>query len=225
VKQKATQKREHRDRSDEVLAYINDCNEKGRPPTEREIMTAVGLHSPSAVDYYVRKLKTAGKLIRIKKSSRGLSLKSASKRQSPTSTIQLPGLGNIAAGIPIMVPGQDKMGEAALFEVEIPESYIPAGISPREVFALRVDGDSMRDAMIQDGDTVLVYKTQNVRNGDIVAAWLLKEHTTTLKRVRFTTRGIWLEPENPSSAFPKSFYLPEEIDIQGKVLGVLRLYR
>jgi repressor LexA len=222
--EKTVTKREHRDRSDEVLAFINQYHEKnGIAPTEREIMTGVGLRSTSNVDYYRKKLVKAGRLECEKKIARGLRSPAAGSKPS-AQNYMIPLLGNIAAGIPILIPGQGASASAAQFEIEVPESYLPGGISIENVFALKVVGDSMRDAMIQDGDTVLVYKTLNIHNGEIVAAWLVKEETTTLKRVRFTGNGVWLEPENPSAAFKPTFYLPEEVDLQGKVLGVLRLY-
>ena len=219
-------KREYRNRSADVLKFIAQYKKKeGRAPTEREIADAVGLHSTSGVHRYLNLLSKMGKLDRKEKSARGLSLPVESKVKISERNTPIPGLGNIAAGIPIMVPGQGSIFETAQVEIEIPESYLPLGISSQDVFALHVVGDSMRDAMIMDGDTVLVHKTQSVRSGDIVVAWILEEDTTTLKRIRFSERGLWLEPENPSSEFRKAFFEPDKVEIQGKVLGVLRLYR
>jgi repressor LexA len=222
-----SKRREHRDRSEEILAFIKQYTERERrPPSWREIQVAVGVKSSSTVAYYLNKLISAGKLEKKGFLARGVAIPSGSGTKFSGRNRLIPGLGSIAAGIPIMIPGQGALVEAAPIEVEVPESYIPSEIPSQDVFALRVVGDSMRDAMIQDGDTVLIQKTQDVHNGDIVVAWLVKEETTTLKRIRFTERGrIWLEPENPASAFKKTLFDVDEVDIQGKVLGVLRFYR
>jgi repressor LexA len=125
--------------------------------------------------------------------------------------------------MPIDTPGQNHAGESPLFSVDVPESYIPRGVDSADVYALRVVGESMRDAMIADGDIVLIHRTKNINNGDIVVAWLLDEHTTTLKRITRTENALWLDPENPSDAYKRTSYNPNKVDIQGKLLCVLRL--
>ena len=84
--------------------------------------------------------------------------------------------------------------------VQIPESYIPQGVKANEIFALHVEGNSMRDAMLTDGDIVILQKISidKVKNGDIVAAWLVETQETTLKRFEWGKRTITLKPENPN---------------------------
>lgn len=215
-------KREKRDRSEDVLTFFKGyLREQGRPPTDREIIDAIGLKSTSGAAYYIKKLIEDGKLEKQENVSRGLSLP---RRQETPQSLTVPVLGRIAAGIPIMVPGTGLTRENAIGQVDVPESYIPPGVSLEDVFALEVSGDSMRDAMILDGDTVILHKTSNFHNGDIVAAWIVSEETTTLKRVRLTDKGVWLKPENPSNEFKETYYTLDDVELQGKVLGVLRLY-
>ena len=215
-------KRVRRERSQEVLQFLRDYIAlHGRSPSEREIMQGVGLSSTSNVDYYLNKLVDARQVVWDKKISRGIML--PVKKEPPKRGPSVPMLGSIITGPPIHIPGEGLSAYDGP-RIDIPESFLPRGVSESDVFALRVVGDSMRDAMILEGDTVLIHKTQNIRNGEIVAAWLINEETTTLKRIRFDEAGFWLEPENPSSAFKPTHYRPGEVEIQGKLLGVLRLY-
>jgi SOS-response transcriptional repressor LexA len=78
----------------------------------------------------------------------------------------------------------------------------------------------MRDAMLTSGDIVILQQTANVKNRDIVTAWIKDDHETTLKRVEVTEQGIWLRPENPD--FEAHLYQAEQVEIQGKLLAVLR---
>jgi repressor LexA len=244
---------EHPDRRAEVLSYIHHCEvDNHRAPTYKEIGSQVGLNSNGAVDFQIQKLINEHKLIKLP-GARGLRVVNEctcpSQLQStqiaaaaptdlpegkPTHTpfalrlksvavLAIPGLGPVAAGVPIETPGQNHAGESPLFSVDVPESYIPRGVDSADVYALRVAGESMRDAMIADGDIVLIHRTKNINNGDIVVAWLLEEHTTTLKRITRTENTLWLEPENPSDAYKRTSYNPQNVDIQGKLLCVLRL--
>lgn len=218
--------------------------EKGVGPTVREIGTRVGISSTSHVDYHLKRLIEEGKVIREQNKARSIFLvqpalllptpaQDAKKKQPRkfgqiSKIISIPDFGNIAAGIPLILPDASFKAISNLDEeppnstVEIPESYLPAGVGLKDVFALHVEGDSMRDAMLTDGDIVILQRTStaNVKNGDIVAAWIIDTQETTLKRFERTERGIALRPENPN--YNTLFLQPDEVDIQGRMLAVLR---
>ena len=159
------------DKQEKILEFLNQhIEEKGYPPTVREICAAVGLRSPSTVHSHIRILQEEGYLNKGEKSSRSLSLKNKPAFQS----------------VPIL----------AQQEVE---GYVPyLGRDNAEVFALRVRGESMINAHIIDGDIVVVRRQQTANDGDIVVALLGEE--ATVKRLRRRTGQIWLMPENPDFA-------------------------
>jgi repressor LexA len=215
------EKSEKRTRTEQVFEFIKKYQrEHGRPPTDREIAQGVGLRSPSTADYHVKKLIAAGKMDKERHVARGLSL------QEPWLALELvriPILGRIAAGTPIFIPDTGPTAENGIGYVDIPRSNLPQTISMKDVFALEVSGESMRDANIHDGDIVILHKTANIKSGDIVAAWIVSESTTTLKRVRFTEKGLWLEPENPSDDFKETYYARDDVILQGRFLCIAHL--
>lgn len=212
----------------------------GMSPSLREIGKAIKVDSPSQVQYYVKKLEKAGKIKRTSNKSRNILLASPKKLSKPAqvrrgkvrivsqerSILDIPDYGPIAAGIPLHLPDASfkKTRKHSLEQnvVQIPESYLPAGVRAEDVFALHVEGDSMRDAMLTDGDVVILQKTSvnQVKNGDIVAAWIIDTEETTLKRFHKTKRGISLRPENPE--YETRYFRSDEVDIQGRLLAVLR---
>ncbi len=195
--------------------------EKSRPPTIREIGAHVGISSTSVVNYNLNVLVREGLIARDKEVSRGLRVVNAPMMRgfaSLSQTIQIPLLGKIAAGEPIPVldnAGGD--GEMISLTRDI--------IQEQEgLFALQVKGDSMIDALINDGDVVVMKKQQTANNGEMVAVWLKDEKETTLKRFYREQKRIRLQPMNPTM---KPFYQePENVEVQGKVLLVIRqLYK
>jgi repressor LexA len=127
--------------------------------------------------------------------------------------IQVPLLGRIAAGNPIPVPEDGFAGET----IELTRDLAPSG---SDVYALQVRGDSMIDAYINDGDVVIMRYQQTATNGDMVAAWLVGEEETTLKRYYHEGNRIRLQPEN--SQMEPIYVAPNNLQIQGKVLAVIR---
>jgi repressor LexA len=227
------------DRTEQTFGAIEKLSKTGISPTLREIGAEIDIPSTSLVDYYLRKLEKAGRIKRVGKKSRSIliippeSLQTVPLRGkglrlglAERSILDIPNFGPIAAGYQFHLPdasfqaARKNLSEDTI--IQIPESYLPAGVSMDDLFALQVEGDSMRDAMLTDGDIVILQKTSidRVKDGDIVAAWLVDKHEATLKRFQRTKRGISLRPENPE--YETIFLEPHEVEIQGKLLAVLR---
>jgi repressor LexA len=173
---------------------------RGYFPTVREIGKVVGLSSPATVHAYLNKLFEKGFLK--KKSHRDWEL--------VTDFSSVPLVGIVPAGSPLEI--FDHLGE----EVELPEWMVESG---GDTVAFRVQGESMKDAYIQDGDVVIVKQTPNAETGEMVVA-LLDDSSITLKRLKRDEKKIWLIPENPDF---QPIYDP--FQLVGKVVGVLRKYR
>ncbi|MDE1171298.1 MAG: transcriptional repressor LexA [Verrucomicrobium sp.] len=195
-----------------VLDFIENYSERhARPPTIREIQTHCGFASPRAVSYILEKLEAAKMILREAR-SRGLFSLRQKPQPAPLSGFQLPLFESIPAGIP------DRFDGGAARETL---SFVPStvGIShPDRAFAVRVKGESMVGAGIEDGDLVILEKKQ-ATPGDIVAA--LIDGECTLKRLLQRRGAYFLKAENP--AYPD--LLPcEELSVQGVVVGVVRSY-
>ena len=131
----------------------------------------------------------------------------------------MPVLGYIAAGEPTPVPTQESWGDfEAIDELDVPQGLL--GEVPADAYALRVKGTSMIDALVDDGDVVIVRPVDSVRNGDMVVAWLQAEKEVTLKRLYNEGERIRLQPAN--SAMSPIYVDPENLEVQGKVVAVLR---
>lgn len=214
------------ERQQNILAYIQEyLLENGRPPTIREIGGATSISSTSVVNYNLGILKDKGLLDRDADVSRGLRLteKAGGMVQQVVSTVsrmlQVPMLGQIVAGKPIEV-GNDAFG---VFDeddvVEVSASMIGAK-KPESLFALRVSGESMIDAMVNDGDIVIMQQQETAQNGDMVAVWIDSSGTTTLKHFYQEGKQVRLQPANPTM---EPIFVPaNDVRIQGKVMMVLR---
>jgi repressor LexA len=198
-----------------MLEFIKSFTlDNGYPPTIREIGEAVDISSTSVVNYNLNALQKEGHLVRDKTVSRGIRLKeSLEELRSVADLIHVPLLGRIAAGAPVPVPEDAFAGEV----IELTRDLVPAG---NDIYALQVHGDSMIDALINDGDVVVMRYQQTARDGDMVAAWLINEEETTLKRYYHEGSRIRLQPEN--SRMQPIYVAPDNLQIQGKVLAVIR---
>ncbi len=214
-------------RQQNILQFIGRFSrEHARPPTIREIGSAVGISSTSVVNYNLNRLETLGLILRNKEVSRGIRLTDDGMRRGgvapePATTsrnmVQIPLLGRIAAGEPIRVPGTD----FPLFDEESALSLTRDLIGDeRGVFALQVRGNSMIDALINDGDIVILRQVDHVANGDMVAAWLTDREETTLKRFFLEGNQVRLQPANPFMG--PIFADPAHVQVQGKVVLVVR---
>ncbi|PJF31822.1 MAG: repressor LexA [Candidatus Thermofonsia Clade 1 bacterium] len=198
---------------------------RGFPPTIRDIGNAVGISSTSVVNYNLNKLVEAGFVVRSRTVSRGIRLNADLMGEIPVrisydgEVVRVPMLGQIVAGKPLPVLGDDfdHYDEDAL--LSIPSSLI-SGTDPSQVYALKVSGYSMIDAMINDGDTVILRRQVTARNGEMVAVWLTESGETTLKRFYDEGDRVRLQPANPTM---EPIYVDKDkVQIQGKVLAVLR---
>ncbi len=195
-------------RQKEVLDYISSFVQRnGYSPSFEEIARGLDLKSLATVHKHISNLQTKGFLERAHNRSRSIDVLPPRTRQR--SAERLPLMGRIAAGYPV---------EA----METTESISLSDITGnKEVFALEVRGDSMRDEHIVNGDYVLVERTQKAREGEIVVA-LVRGAETTLKRYYIEGNLIRLQPSN--TEMDPIFVPATEVSIQGRVLGMLRKY-
>ena len=224
------------DRQKGMLKYIwSYVNDNGRPPTIREIGSAVNISSTSVVNYTLQKLSEKGLLERDAEVSRGLRLteqamsmyESAKEAVVGTKTavaeavgslLRIPLVGSIAAGKPIDLPDTGY----GIYDDEDMVELSSAMISGRKdgLFALRVKGDSMIDAMVNDGDMVVMREQKTAENGQMVAVWLKKDDTTTLKYFAHEGNRVKLTPANPTM---EPFYVnAKDVEVQGRVIMVVR---
>lgn len=200
-----------------ILEFIHEFyDEHGYPPTVRDIQLGCEVSSTSVVDYNLRILEREGHLRRQREVSRGMQLTSARPGHTRGGGRIVPLLGQIAAGQPIPVPAADTWSTFA-DTVEVP----PRLIDDREgVFALRVRGDSMIDALVGDGDIVLLEAVPSVENGEMAAVWLKSQQEVTLKRFYHQGAQVRLQPANPTMV---AIVVPaDDVEVQGRVVAVLR---
>ena len=206
------------DRQQKILDFIQSyLTQKNYPPTIREIGEAAGISSTSVVNYNLDKLVALGFLERDSKSSRSLRL-----RQEPVKVtvrnagLRIPLYGTITAGRPLSRPDLDS-GDIPTETIELTRDIVR---EPENVYALKVRGDSMIDALVNDGDLVVLRAQRVAENGDMVAAWLPEKGETTLKYFHREGRNIRLQPANP--AYAPMIFPAEEVEVQGKVIAIIR---
>ena len=190
--------------------------DRGYPPTIRDIVNGCGISSTSVVDYNLNILESEGYIRRHPEVSRGIELLSRSSARGHR--LQIPIIGQIAAGEPIPVPTPDTWDITASSEtLEVTENLTRG----REgVYALRVKGLSMVDALINDGDIVLMQYVNVVENGEMAAIWLKAEKEATLKKFYAEPGRIRLQPAN--NQMQPIYAEPDNVEIQGKVIAVIR---
>jgi repressor LexA len=201
-------------------------SENGRPPSIREIGDAAKISSTSVVNYYLEQLEKMGYIERDGRVSRGLRLNEKVNEvvQVVTDLMRVPVMGRIVAGEPIPVPASDFNYYDADTSVEIATSLLPTPEKNKQLFALEVQGDSMIDAMVNDGDMVImkpVASNAEVRNGEMVAVWIPSKDETTLKYFFKEKDGYRLQPANPTMG-PIMINKEEPLEIKGKVVMVIR---
>lgn len=198
-----------------ILEFIDTfTEEKGYSPSIRDIVNGCAISSTSVVDYNLRILERQHHLRRDPEVSRGI----VRLGQGARGKVTVPVLGQIAAGQPIPVPQADTWSTAQSAEqLELPQD-LTKGRS--NVYALRVKGTSMIDALINDGDVVLMQAANTADNGEMVAVWLKQEQEVTLKKFYHEGKRIRLQPAN--SQMQPIYTAPDNVEIQGKVVGVMR---
>ena len=208
------------ERQKNILSFLEEfTRENEYPPTIREIGAAVGISSTSVVNYNLNVLEKKGHIARDKTVSRGLRLVggSASGAARPRSdVVSIPLLGRIAAGQPIPIPDSD-LPPFGYETIELTRDIIGR---EENIYALQVKGNSMIDALIHDGDVVVMKHQEEAANGELVAVWLKDEKETTLKRFYLEGGRVRLQLANPT--MEPIYAHPSNVEIQGKVVLVIR---
>jgi repressor LexA len=191
-------------------------NDKGYPPSIRDIQTGCRISSTSVVDYNLNILETRGYLRRHAEVSRGIQLLNREKNND--SMVAIPIVGMIAAGVPIPAMTPETWDVAAVSEMmKVPRELTR---DKKNVYALRVKGLSMVDAFINDGDIVIMQSVNAVENGEMAAVWLNEEKEVTLKKVYIEPDRIRLQPANEQ--MQPIYVSPDNLGVQGKVIAVIR---
>jgi repressor LexA len=192
-----------------ILRFIRDfIRDKDYPPSIRDIQDGCGISSTSVVDYNLKALERLGYIKRDREVSRAIELVGRRRMSS------VPVVGQIAAGQPIDVPAPDAWGQQEFEEdVDVPDEVTRG---KDNVFALRVKGTSMIDALVNDGDLVVMQQTSSADNGDMVAVWLRDKQETTLKKIYYEGDRIRLQPANVT--MDPIYVRAEDVEVQGKVL-------
>ena len=220
-------------RHKKILSFLEAFQSKnGYPPSIREIGDHTQISSTSVVNYYLNQLEEMHYIERVSNVSRGINLLKTSKGNSVKNLmtavtdfadqlISIPLVGNIVAGEQMPVPASDFSYYDSESGIDIARSLLPAGDHPEDLYALRVHGDSMIDAMVNDGDIVVMQKTNQARNGEMVAIWLNDRDETTLKYFYLENGQVRLQPANPTMK-PIIIRDPSIVEVQGKVVLVIR---
>ena len=222
----------------EFLMKFNESN--GYSPSIRQIGDSINVKSTSLVDYYLKQLQEMGYIEREDRISRSIrvlqpvksgavqiSMAGEPNRISAvvrTGTVNIPLAGRIVASAPIPMPQLSDSSDGYFgpdSSVDVARSMLPVRERPSELFALEVDGDSMIDAMINDGDIVILRPAVEANNGDMVAVWLDDRDETTLKYFYREGNRVRLQPANPTMA-PIYIDNPRHLRVMGKVVMVIR---
>jgi len=199
-----------------ILEFIESfLVENDYPPTIRDIQRELGISSTSVVDYNLKILEGRNLIRRNRNISRGIEL--VNRTNISRNVVRIPVIGQIAAGLPIPVPG-DLEGAEHTETIEL--SHHLFADNAQDLFALRVKGLSMVDALINDGDIVLLRQQATCENGETVAVWLKDERETTLKKFYHEGNRVRLQPAN--TTMEPIYTTPGNVEIQGKLVTVIR---
>ena len=198
------------DREREIFDYIkNTLKNEGYAPSVRDICTALGMKSTSTVHTYLARLEEKGVIQRAAGKSRTIRVDNGTTPGS--ATVRVPILGKVAAGMPILaVENYD-----GYIDFPRPSSHLTSN----DLFALRVQGESMIEAGILDGDLIVVEKASTAADGDIIVA--LVDDEATVKTFYREADSFRLQPEN-STMDP---IYTKELIVLGKVVASMRFYR
>jgi len=203
------------DTRERIFKFIRDfIDDRGYAPTVRDILKGCSLGSTAVVQHHLNVLEKEGRIRRDPEVVRSIQL------TDRKNVVSVPLLGSIAAGEPIPVPAPETWASQAIEILEVTDEVTQG----KEVYALKVKGLSMVDALIDDGDILLMEPVTSAENGDMVAVWLKDEQEVTLKRIYREPGKVCLRPAN--KLMEPMYQRPENVEIQGRVVGVLRkLYR
>ena len=224
-----------KERHKQVLDVIQEYHAKhGYAPSYREICARTDITSTSMVNYYLEQLEEMGYIERSENISRSLNIKGAAQEkvdqvlgnvkkvvEDISHSLTIPIVGRIVASEPIPIPDSDFSLFDAESNIDIPESLIPFNVQKENLFALEVDGDSMIDAMVNDGDVIIMKPVKEAKNGEMVAVRLIDQNETTLKHFYHEGDRVRLQPANPTMD-PIYVNSSAEIEVQGSVVLVIR---
>lgn len=203
-------------RQQAILGFIERfLDDNDYPPTIRDIQSELGISSTSVVDYNLKVLEQRNQIRRNSKISRGIEL--IGRQNGRRNVVSIPVIGQIAAGLPIPVPGDLEDSDVAE-QVELGGELVPD--SGRNLFALRVKGLSMVDALINDGDVVVLRHQETCENGETVAVWLKDQRETTLKKFYLEGERVRLQPAN--ATMEPIYTSASNVEIQGRLVTVVR---
>jgi repressor LexA len=198
-----------------ILDYIIEFTRaRGYAPSVRDVADGCDISSSSLAQYHLKVLERQGYIHRDPEISRSIALV-----KNKLSTNSIPLVGTIAAGHPIPVPSPDTWVSAPEELLELP-GYVTGLLD--KVYGLRVQGTSMIDALVDDGDIVILQAASTAEDGEMVAVWLKSRQEVTLKKLYREPERIRLQPANEAMA--PIYVDPDEIEVQGRVIAVLRKY-
>ncbi len=229
------------ERHKKILEVLDDFQKKnGYPPSIREICDKAEISSTSVVNYYLDRLEDSGYIERDGHVSRGIRVlrfpsdeatspnrpapvaakSTKTPRQTIDELIKVPLVGRIFASQPVPIPSSGFSFMDAESSIDVARSMLPGREKAENLFALEVRGDSMIDAMVNDGDIVIMKRADVANNGEMVAVFLVDQEETTLKYFYAEKDRIRLQPANPTMA--PIYKDPKVVRIQGKVVMVIR---
>jgi repressor LexA len=223
------------ERHRKIMEFLTNFQEdNGYSPSIREIGESIGVKSTSLVDYYLKQLEEMQyidrdnhisrsiRILRPMQNAAGQMKRTARQMANAVNEIfHIPVVGRIVASMPIPIPPSDLAYFDSESGVEIARSLLPPRENVNDLFALEVQGESMIDAMVNDGDIVVMKKAQEASNGEMVAVWLDESDETTLKYFYRENDRVRLQPANPTMD-PIYINNPEQLRIMGKVVMVIR---
>ncbi len=198
-----------KDLRNQVLAFVEGfLDEQGYPPTNEEIKEALGLSGKSHVKYYLDSLEEEGLILRKPRTPRGLRVLGRAQ-----GTFEVPIEGQIAAGLPLDLG--DRIGDAFALTADIADPR-------RELFALQVQGDSMVEDLVGDGDLIIVERRSEAARGQMAVVHLRDQNAATLKRVYQEGERVRLQPAHPT--LPPIYAHASDVAVQGRVVAVIRRF-
>lgn len=201
-----------------ILTFIEEfIEDRGYPPSVRDIQHGCDISSTSVVAYNLDILKQSGHIRRDAEVSRGLELVDSPSRRRRPEMVAVPLMGTVAAGVPFPLPTAESWAEEAQETIELPQAIAGRGDG---VYALRVKGNSMIDALIGDGDLVIMEAARSVENGQMAAVRLKLEEETTLKRFYAEGSTVRLQPANTQMT---ALTVPaENVEVLSRLVAVWR---
>jgi repressor LexA len=198
---------QRKNRQGEVLEFVEEyITAWGYAPSYDDIRKALGLSGRSHVDYYLDALEKDGQIERTPRTPRSLRL-----TEPPRATFQIPVAGRIAAGLPL------ELADRPEEQIEVTTDIADPG---KDLFALRVKGDSMVDDLVADGDIVIVERRQEASRGQMAVVHLKDRNAATLKRVYPEGEQVRLQPAHPTM---QAFWVDAaDVEVQGRVVTIIR---